>query len=69
MKCRIVSSKDRKNEQTPRFGALFSTQGEPFICFFLYRARLSRPHPGKACPVACSRARAAGVSAEVCQTG
>ena len=30
MKCRIVSSKDRKNEQTPRFGALFSTQGGPF---------------------------------------
>ena len=40
-----------------------------FVCFFRYRARLPRPHPGRACPVACSRPRAAGVSVEVCQTG
>ena len=36
-----------------------------FVCFFRHRARLLRRHPGRA---ACSRARAAGVVAEVCQT-
>ena len=34
----------------------------------LYRARLPRPHPGRACRVACSRARAAAPSAGVYQT-
>ena len=52
-----------------RFEALFSTRGGPFRLLLPYRARLPRPHPGRACAVACSRARAAGVSAEVGLTG
>ena len=39
------------------------------VCFFRYRARLPRARPGKAYPVACPRARAAGVNAKVCETG
>ena len=63
-----MPSQDCNSECSLRFAALFSTQGEPFICFFRYRARLPRPHPGRACPVACSRARATDVSAEVCSS-
>ena len=40
-----------------------------FSLFLRYRARLPRPHPGGGFLVACSKARGAGVSAEVCQTG
>ena len=52
-------------------------EADLFVCFARYHARLPGTHPGRACPVgyyrACqvtySGARAAGVSAEVCQTG
>ena len=40
-----------------------------FVCFFRYSDRLPRPQPGRASPVTCSRARAAGVSVQVCETG
>ena len=40
-----------------------------FVCFFRHRARLPRRHPVRACTAACSRTRAAGVVAEVCETG
>lgn len=39
-----------------------------FACLFRYRARLPRPRPGKACPAACSKARAAGVCVQIGQT-
>ena len=38
------------------------------FCFFRHRARLLRRHPERARTAACSRARAAVVVAEVCQT-
>ena len=41
---------------------------DPFVGLFRHRARLPRRHPGRAYTAACSRARAAGVVTEVCQT-
>ena len=39
-----------------------------FVCFFRHRAHLLRRRPRRACTAACSKARADGVVAEVCQT-
>ena len=52
---------------------MMSTRGGPFleadlfVRFLRYHARLPLPRPGRACPVACSRARADGVTAGVCR--
>ena len=48
---RILLSQDWNPACSPRFAGLFSTRGGLFVCFFRYRARLPRPHPGRACPV------------------
>lgn len=43
-------------------------QEDIFVFFFGYRARRLRPpHRGRACPVACSKARAASTSLQACQ--
>ena len=46
----------------------YRREGGLFVCFFRRGARVLRRHPGSACTVACLRARAADVVAEVCQT-
>ena len=70
--CRIPAESCRRTTGIPSAlrapRPFFRREADPFVCFFRYRARLPRPHPGLASPVACSRARAAGVGAEVCQT-
>lgn len=44
-------------------------QEDIFVFFFGYRARRLRPpHRGRACPVACSKARAASTSSQAFQT-
>ena len=69
MECKIVSLKEGENGRSSHFAALFSTRSGLFVCSFRHRARLPRRHPGRACTAACSRARAAGIVAEVCETG
>ena len=59
---------DWKFEAAPRFGPLYRHEVEQFDVFFRYHSRPTRPHPQRACPVAFSRAWAAGLSAEVSQT-
>ena len=56
-----VESRGRSALRGPLIGARW-------VLLRLYRARLPRPHPGRACRVACSRARAAAPSAGVYQT-
>ena len=64
-----MSLKEGKNERSPRFAALSRLEADILVCFFRHRARLPRRHVGRACTAACSRARAAGVVAEACETG
>ena len=62
---------DRRNANSSALRAsrpYYLREVDLFACFSRHRARLLRRHPGKACTAACSRARAAGVVAAVCQT-
>ena len=66
---RIVSFQDWPFWGSPRFAATFSAKGEPFRLFLPPPRPTASTAPGSACTAPCSRARAAGVVAEVCKTG
>ena len=67
---RIVSSQDWDYESAFRASRRFYRhEADRFVVLFRYRACLPRPHPGRVCPAACSRARVAGVNTEVSEIG
>ena len=70
MQNRVVEGEEKRALSALRAPRSFSRlEANLFVCFFHHRAHLPRRHPGRACTAACSTARAAGIVAEVCETG